>query len=518
MYRQRTSFLLKQRCVLYSIVSAVIVVILWKFYLNYSFYTRKNIVWQWPVEDNYKTLPPIDVFIFEEHHEAIPYWFNSSSGHLIEKKGLTLIHIDGHSDMGLPQSFRKFPYLRWPRSSKELEYYMQANDLFIMSAAMAGMFSKVIWVWPRWDRVNHVDKARDLFKINVGWLMVDTLIPKMKRRTFCFCYHSLNTNKRTGSSVKKPEECRRLPTSLESQTDDFPEGVVIDRETCKIEMSFLHEEISEDFAADVFRKEAENFKENGVILDIDEDFYACTFASRPLLNVGFTEEELDDLNEIIGSIFCPNNVKEEQEADTLLSHLLDEVMTSGCLEKKTGCQQKDVSIQNKYINILRNNSKHLICGKKQRKEGNKEEQLKNLIKTIVPWNRRRITAIKQVGFCLTTSKSRGLDVTKVAEFHVCMGANTPNRTLVIEHNTTLAEIDKRTMGLKEIFEAMKPRLLPIMVTLCRSSRDGYVPREFQKKIEGDIIESLESLSPLQLHYDYELLGGREGWYKSRGFS
>lgn len=127
-----------------------------------------------------------------------------------------------------------------------------------------------------------MDKARDLFKINVGWLMVDTLIPKMKRRTFCFCYHSLNTNKRTGSSVKKPEECRRLPTSLESQTDDFPEGVVIDRETCKIEMSFLHEEISEDFAADVFRKEAENFKENGVILDIDEDFYACTFASRPV--------------------------------------------------------------------------------------------------------------------------------------------------------------------------------------------------------------------------------------------
>lgn len=42
------------------------------------------------------------------------------------------IHIDGHSDMGLPQSFRKFPYLRWPKNSKELEYYMQANDLFII--------------------------------------------------------------------------------------------------------------------------------------------------------------------------------------------------------------------------------------------------------------------------------------------------------------------------------------------------------------------------------------------------
>lgn len=253
-------------------------------------------------------------------------------------------------------------------------------------------------------------------------------------------------------------------------------------------------------------------------MDIDEDFYACTFASRPLLNAGFTEEELDDLNEITGSIFCPNNVKEEQEADTLLSQLLDEVMTYGCLEKKTECQQKDVSIQNKYFNILQRNSKHLVCGKKQRKEGNKEEQLRKLVKTMVSWNPRKVTAIKQVGFCLTTSKSRGLDMTKAAEFHVCMGANTPNRTLVIEHNTTIPEINKRTLGLKEIFEAMKPRLLPTMVTLCRSSRDGYVPREFQNKIESDIIESLESLSPLKLHFDDELLGGKKGWYESRGLS
>lgn len=501
-------------------MSAVIVVILWK--INYLFFTRRNILWPSSIDDNYKTSPPpIDVFIFEEHHEAIPYWFNSSNDRLIEKKGLTLIHIDGHSDMGLPQSFRKFPYLRWPKSRKELEYYMQANDLFIMSAAMAGMFSKVIWVWPRWDRVNHVDQARDIFEINVGWLMVDTLIPKMKRRTFCFCYHSLNANMRTGRSAKKTEECRRLPTSLERGTD-YPEGVVIDKDTCKIEMSFLHEEINEDFASNVFRREAENLRGNGVILDIDEDFYACTFASRPLLNAGFTEEELDQLNEIIGDIFCPNNVKEEQEADTFLSLLLDDAMSSGCLEKKApaekGCQQKSIAIQNEFINLLQSKSKHLICGKKQRKEGDKEEQVRKLVQTILSWDRSRIMAVKQVGFCLTTSKARGLDMTKASEFHVCMGANTPNRTLVIEHNTTLSEIDARTSGLKEIFEAMRPRLSPVMVTLCRSSRDGYVPREFQNKIESDILKSLESLSPLRLHYDSELLGGREGWYQSRGLT
>lgn len=86
---------------------------------------------------------------------------------------------------------------------------------------------------------------------------------------------------------------------------------MIDRKMCKIEMLFLYEEISEDLVVDVFRKEVENFRENGVILDIDEDFYVCIFVLRFLLNVGFIEEEFDDLNEIIGSIFCLNDVKEE---------------------------------------------------------------------------------------------------------------------------------------------------------------------------------------------------------------
>lgn len=76
-------------------------------------------------------------------------------------------------------------------------------------------------------------------------------------------------------------------------------------------MLFLYEEISEDLVVDVFRKEVENFRVNGVILDIDEDFYVCIFVLWFLLNVGFIEEEFDDLNEIIGSIFCLNNVKEE---------------------------------------------------------------------------------------------------------------------------------------------------------------------------------------------------------------
>ncbi|XP_056022127.1 UPF0489 protein C5orf22 homolog [Ostrea edulis] len=463
---------------------------------------------------------PINVYIIEEHHEAIPYWFESSAGNLTEKKGLTLIHIDGHSDMGLPQYFRKFPYMRWPKNRKELDYYMQANDQFILSAAMSGIFSKVVWVWPRWDQKNHESESREVVQISIGWLMVDTAIPKIKRKTFCLCYHRVNDIQKTSSGSKKREDvnCRRLPTALENE-DDFPEGVKIDFKTCKSKKTFIYEEIREDLAPDIFRRKGNEYRENGVILDIDEDFFGCTYASQIMLDAGITEEEFRYINEILGRIFCPNNAKEETATDNILMKVLDDIILSDCFAqdvKGDDCQKKEVSIYEKYIQTLNKDNENLLCRNTFKQDWNKKE-LVLLLQSIMKKSLTQIMAIKHVGFCSTTSTARGLDMTKSSEFNICIGANTPNRSMIIEHHTNLYEIRQRTMVLEEIFETLKPSLLPSMITLCRSSRDGYVPRELQNLIEGNIIESFKSLSPTKLNYDTELLGGREGWLKSRGF-
>ncbi|XP_062581519.1 uncharacterized protein LOC134243301 isoform X2 [Saccostrea cucullata] len=446
---------------------------------------------------------------------VIPYWFGSSGGNLTERKGLTLIHIDGHSDMGLPQYFRKLPYLRWPKNRKELDYYMQENDMFILSAVLSGMYSKVVWVWPRWDQENHEHGPRELYSAKVGRLMVDTSIPKMKRKTLCVCYQSLNVNRKSDKV-----DCRRLPTSLEDD-DDIDDGVEIDPKTCKTEITFSYEEVREDLAADIFRREANTYKENGVILDIDEDFFACTYASRPLLDAGLTEKEIDSVNDIVSGTLCPNNAKEEQEADGVFTELLDDVISACFGKEKQGgsaCQNKEASIRDKYLHILNNRKEHLLCGKTFDRKWNKEEHLKNLVHLLLGMMKAQILAIKHVGFCFTTIKSRGLDMTRSSEFHLCTGANTPNRSMVIEHRTTLLEIKQRTEGLQDIFTALKPSLLPSVITLCRSSRDGYVPRELQSHIENNIIKSLSSSFSVQLNYDVELLGGKEGWLESRGIS
>ncbi|XP_061191206.1 UPF0489 protein C5orf22 homolog [Saccostrea echinata] len=504
----------KLRCVSYLCISCILtVMILLTIYVNNSPNNREILSGNLIEEKS----SSIDVFVVEEHHEVIPYWFGNSAGNLKEKKGLTLIHIDGHSDMALPQYFRKLPFLRWPKNRKELDYYMQENDMFILSAVLSGMFSKVVWVWPRWDQENHENSSHDVYLAKIGWLMVDTSIPKMKRKALCVCYQSLNSN-RTSTKSDKKVDCRRLPTSLEDD-DDFDEGVEIDPKTCRTEITFSYEEVREDLAADIFRREANKYKENGVILDIDEDFFACTYASRPLLNAGLTEKELESINDIVSGTFCPNNAKEETEADRVLTELLDDIMSSGCFGKEIqgggACQNKEASIRDKCLHILNNKKEHLMCDKSFYKGWNKEKQLKMLVHLIMGMAKAQILAIKYVGFCFTTIKSRGLDVTKSSEFYLCMGANSPNNSMVIEHTTTLLEINQRTEDLQDIFAALKPRLVPSMITLCRSSRDGYVPRELQNHIENSIIKSLASSFPTKLNYDVELLGGKDGWLKSR---
>jgi hypothetical protein len=387
------------------------------------------------------------------------------------------------------------------------------------SAAMSGMFSKVVWVWPRWDQENHENVSRGVVQLSIGWLMVDTTIPKMKRKAFCLCYHKLGPTQKKSSKEKGHTDCQRLPTALENE-EDFPEGVQIDSKTCKLETKFIYEEIREDKAADIFREEGHKYRENGVILDIDEDFFGCTYASRTLLDAGITEEEFDSLNEVLGRIFCPRNAKEEIATDKILTKLLDDIISSGCFgqnKNEGACKEKEDAIYQKYIQILYTDYANLLCKNTFRQEWNKKELMLLLLQSVMKRNQTQIKSIKKVGFCSTTSKSRGLAMTTSSEFNICTGANTPNRTMVIEHHTNLDEIQQRTKILVDIFEALRPGLLPSMITLCRSSRDGYVPRELQNQIESNIVDSLKSMSPTTLNYDSELLGGRDGWFKSRGF-
>lgn len=53
---------------------------------------------------------------------------------------------------------------------------------------------------------------------------------------------------------------------------------------------------------------------------------------------------------------------------------------------------------------------------------------------------------------------------------------------------------------------------PVLVTLCRSVRDGYAPSALWRQIETGVLAALAAqYGPLDVRFDANLLGGPLGW-------
>ena len=90
----------------------------------------------------------IPLFIFEEHNEAFFVWHYAIAKNLISAKNNILLHVDEHSDMGIP---------RFNRSIKTLNgnlqdiYQFTYNELtienFIIPAVYQGIFNQLYWMY-----------------------------------------------------------------------------------------------------------------------------------------------------------------------------------------------------------------------------------------------------------------------------------------------------------------------------------------------------------------------------------
>ncbi|CAH8856516.1 unnamed protein product [Trichobilharzia szidati] len=119
--------------IIFAIVNTFI--LLWMIY-EYSVYNSWREILQ--IDDNHLDgmeltslirSKDLRVYIVEEHHEVIPYWFDAAKS--FGDKKAVLVHIDAHSDMDYPELVDGFPIGHFPRSRDEIETLMQANDEFI---------------------------------------------------------------------------------------------------------------------------------------------------------------------------------------------------------------------------------------------------------------------------------------------------------------------------------------------------------------------------------------------------
>lgn len=90
----------------------------------------------------------IPFFILEEHNEAFFLWNYAVRNNLIKQSGNTLLHVDEHSDMGVPRFHHSIKSLNG--SLQELYKFTYSEitiENFIVAAIYQGLFNKVYWLY-----------------------------------------------------------------------------------------------------------------------------------------------------------------------------------------------------------------------------------------------------------------------------------------------------------------------------------------------------------------------------------
>ncbi|XP_062607921.1 uncharacterized protein LOC134269733 [Saccostrea cucullata] len=432
----------------------------------------------------------LPVHVVEEHHEVLPYWLRAADHGRISK-GVTLIHIDGHSDMASNFYLEGYPFFKWPKNPKDINIMMQRNDGFITAAAMAGLIKNVIWIWPKWDQVNH-NETRTSGTIHLGW----TITKQTKNGTdkaFCMCI---------------AEDTEQQKSCVFTSADETDMEVAMEEDACIIKRSIHYTEMREDVAKEYLQTTPEAF--DNMILDIDEDFFGCEYASQSLYDLSVDSNTLDNY---LFQLFCPLHQSGEAVLDKYLSEVVEFVKRTKCISenKPENCDSKIISETKQIFQKKRSIWRPYIC-KSTRKERN--SIIDGIIKELFKLNLKQLSAIQRVGFCLSTTR-KTYQLIGPSMFTICKGANSPKETAVTEHRTNAMEVSTRGQLLSNILQVFKESP-PKLVTVCRSVRDGYTPKKHFAQIESIVLNSIrKNYRKTFIHYDKGLLGGKKGFKQSK---
>jgi hypothetical protein len=363
----------------------------------------------------------------------------------------------------------------------------------LQGAAMSGLFKRVVWIWPSWDKAIHQDDFA-ITDFQVGLTTLENVDSKDYGKTFCACFKNLTT-------TTKDDTCMYTPMG-----DDRSAEVVISAKSCDVHVTFELIIIKENIATDVLNEE---FKDHNIVLDIDEDHYGCILPAQALVDVGMNMTKIEKLDSLLDTIICASNTEQEIRSDKILYDVLEILKSENACKQTVGKHMSCTGIGRRQTAV--DYLKHHIYSHKLKCPGKHDILLRKIISKLSILTVSQLSVLQSVGFCLSTMVMSKPSLME-SSFGICHGNNVPGASAVTNHQTNPEEIRDRTKRLQNILRVLKPLSIPI-TTVCRSVRDGYTPREHFRQIENDVIDSLDVLGRHKfLHYDPWLLGGKRGWY------
>lgn len=352
---------------------------------------------------------------------------------------------------------------------------------------MAGLITNYVWIWPKWDEVNHNVSSLS-GTLQLGWTITkQTALGSNK--AFCMCIMD-DSNQKYCTFMSADE------TSLE---------VEMEEDGCFIKASINYTEVREDLAKEYLESIHEST--DNMILDIDEDFFGCEYASQSLHDL--LVPDLSMLDKFLYQLFCPLHQNGEAALDGFLTDLIEFIKHTKCKSEHNHrlCDNKTLNNSKDFFMKRSSIWNHYMC---KTSEKSRILLIDGVIEELFQLNNRHLNALQRVGFCLSTSR-KSYQPINPSLFVTCKGANSPNETVVTEHRTNPMEITERGRLLKTILRVFKASP-PKLITVCRSIRDGYTPRKYFTKIEHTVLNAIRTnYQNAYIHHDNGLLGGKKGF-------
>lgn len=238
-----------------------------------------------------------------------------------------------------------------------------------------------------------------------------------------------------------------------------------------------------------------NYQNQLLILDIDEDFFGVQMVSQDLIKTNLNFSFVKNLNEFIEKYFCLKHPSDELNLDKWFLNFLNYM------------QNNDYNKFNNILNKLNLNAHLWLCNSNISTLNLLNKliyKFKNVTITNDQWN-----CLAKIGICLIESP---YTFETNFQMHLCLGHNMPNFSIIEEYVPNLNEIKLLSIHLTEIIKKLPQK--PDLITICRSSRDGYTPRSMQSSIEYLILNILKkefNLDNNTIFYEPYLAGNKKGW-------
>lgn len=301
----------------------------------------------------------------------------------------------------------------------------------------------------------------------------------------------------------------------------------ISRDSCRVQQrQILVEGVSEGEALSLLQAGLD--KDGGspwlsmnesVVLDIDEDYYGCQAGIAPLLKAGMSVDQVNTLSTLVSRLFCTSTAALESLADIFFRSLVETAVriVEACkADVYSDCRQtlpaswteNALSLMSRDRDKATINISLIFCNS----NFGDQLMLNDLFHQLVSMRRDQLTVLARVGICLRESVAT-FGFNPALGMTICIGYNRPTASKVFFHTPDDVEISVRSGQLRKMVGHAS--LVPKLVTLCRSVRDGYTPRDLAGQIEGEILTVLNSVPGItreSTYYDKNLLGGQAGWW------